>query len=183
VEHQKKLTAHYERGQSQRQSKYDTIMKNILITIDYSPNSQKVADFGLLIAKSMHANIHLLHVISCNEYYLSSIYSPIMGFGGYINSSFLEPESIDELTRESYQYLSHVKEELDINDIETIVRKGKVTDIILEVIKEKDIDAVVVGSYTHKWLEETFSGSTAHDLLKYSKVPIITVPLLKGSKY
>jgi nucleotide-binding universal stress UspA family protein len=158
-------------------------MKNILITIDYSPNAQKVADFGLLIAKSMEAKIYLLHVICSNEYYLSSIYSPIMGFGGFVNTNFLEPDFIDELTRESYQYLSKVKEHLGVDNIENIVKKGKVTDIILEVITEKQIDAVVLGSYTHKWLEETFSGSTAHDLLKHCKVPIIAVPLLKGSKF
>jgi len=156
-------------------------MKNILVTIDYNPNSEHVANFAASIAKSMNAKIYLLHVISSKEYYLSSIYSPIMGFGGFVNTNFLEPDFIDELTRESYLFLSKVKEHLSLEKVETIVRKGNVLDIILDVSKEKKIDLVVVGSYTHKWLEETFSGSTAHDLLKNSKVPILAVPLAKRS--
>jgi nucleotide-binding universal stress UspA family protein len=156
-------------------------MKNILVTIDYNPNTEQVATFAASIAKSMNSKIYLLHVISSNEYYLSSIYSPIMGFSGFVNTNFLEPDFIDELTRESYLFLSKVKEHLSLEKVETIVRKGNILDIILEVTKEKKIDLVVVGSYTHKWLEETFSGSTAHDLLKNSKVPILAVPLAKRS--
>lgn len=156
-------------------------MKNILVTIDYNPNTEQVATFAASIAKSMNSKICLLHVISSREYYLSSIYSPIMGFGGFVNTIFLEPDFIDELTRESYLFLSKVKEHLSLEKVETIVRKGNILDIILEVTKEKEIDLVVVGSYTHKWLEETFSGSTAHDLLKNSKVPILAVPLAKRS--
>ena len=38
--------------------------KKVLIALDYNPTAQKVAEVGFSMAKSMNAEITLLHVIS-----------------------------------------------------------------------------------------------------------------------
>ena len=57
-------------------------MKKILIALDYSPSAQQVAEAGSELAKSMNAQVILLHVIYDPTYYSSINYSPIMGFEG-----------------------------------------------------------------------------------------------------
>jgi len=61
-------------------------MKKILIAIDYDPTAQKVAEEGFELAKTMGAEVVLLHVIADPVYYSSTDYSPIMGFTGYLNT-------------------------------------------------------------------------------------------------
>ncbi len=39
-------------------------MKEILIALDYSGNTQKIAEMGFSIAKSLNGHITLLHVIA-----------------------------------------------------------------------------------------------------------------------
>jgi len=42
-----------------------TKIKAVLIALDYNPTSQKVAEFGYAVAKSMDAEVTLLHVLIC----------------------------------------------------------------------------------------------------------------------
>ena len=60
-------------------------MKKVLIALDYDPTAQKVAEVGFSMAKSMKAEVILLHVITDPVLYATAGYSPIMGFNGYID--------------------------------------------------------------------------------------------------
>jgi len=44
-------------------------MKKVLIALDYNPTAQKVAEVGFSMAKSMNAEITLLHVITDPVFY------------------------------------------------------------------------------------------------------------------
>ena len=57
----------------------------VLIALDYNPTAQKVAEVGFSMAKSMNAEVILLHVITDPVFYSTSGYSPIMGFNGYMD--------------------------------------------------------------------------------------------------
>ena len=72
-------------------------MKKILIALDYDPSAQKIAEAGFLLAKSMNAEATLLHIIADPVYYSSTIYDPIMGFGGYSAIDLL-PEGAGGMT-------------------------------------------------------------------------------------
>ena len=74
-------------------------MKKVLIAVDYDPTAQKVAETGFDLAKSMGAEIILLHVITEPIYYSSQDYSPILGFSGYMDMSPLQLDSIEGLTK------------------------------------------------------------------------------------
>jgi nucleotide-binding universal stress UspA family protein len=47
-------------------------LKKVLIALDYDPTAQKVAETGYSLAKTMGAEVILLHVISDPVYYSSS---------------------------------------------------------------------------------------------------------------
>lgn len=52
-------------------------MKKVLITLDFDPTARKIAQAGYELAKSIGAEVYLLHVTVDDTYYSSLEYSPI----------------------------------------------------------------------------------------------------------
>jgi nucleotide-binding universal stress UspA family protein len=151
-------------------------MKKILIALDYNPTAQKVAEEGFALAKAMGAGVVLLHVLSEPVYYSSTVYSPIMGFGGYTDMDFLQPNIIDELIIASQHFLDESKKYLGDTSIETLVKSGDTADAILDAGKEIKADIIVIGSHSRKWLEAIVLGSVAEKVLKHSSIPLYIIP-------
>lgn len=154
-------------------------MKEILIALDYNPTAQKVAETGYEFAKEMHAEITLLHVISDPVYYSSSVYSPIMGFGGYVGIDFLQKDITDELIKSSYSFLSKTIIHLGDKTIHTRVTVGNVADSILALSKEIHTDIIIMGSHSRKWLEAIVIGSAAEKVLRQTTIPLLIIPTKK----
>ena len=53
-------------------------MNRVLIAMDYNPTAQKVAEVGFTMAKSMNAEVILLHVITEPQFYSSAGYSRVL---------------------------------------------------------------------------------------------------------
>lgn len=152
-------------------------MKRILIAIDYNISAQKVAELGYSLGKAMHAEILLIHVIEDVMYYASQSYDPIMGFGGFVNTNFLGPDVQESLEREAYHFLEKTAIHLNDADINIHVSHGNIEDTILATAEEKQCDLIVIGTHSRKWLEEILLGSTAHKLLKNSRIPLLIIPI------
>ena len=160
--------------------KKETISK-VLIALDYNPTAQKVAEVGFSMAKSMNAEVILLHVITDPVFYSTSGYSPIMGFNGYIDMSPMQLDSVDGLKNASLQYLDKSKQHLGDKTIQTIVKEGDFADSILETASELHADIIVVGSHSRKWLENILMGSVTEKVLHNSKIPLLIVPTKKSN--
>jgi len=155
-------------------------ISKVLIALDYNPTAQKVAEVGYSVAKSMNAEVTLLHVITDPVFYSTSGYSPIMGFSGYIDMSPMQLDSVDGLKNASLQYLDKSKQHLGDKTIQTIVKEGDFADSILETASELHADIIVVGSHSRKWLENVLMGSVTEKVLHNSKIPLLIVPTKKG---
>ena len=153
--------------------------KKVLIALDYDPTAQKVADVGFSMAKSMNAEVVLLHVISDPVLYATAGYSPIMGFNGYIDVGPLQLESVEGLKKASLQYLDKSKQHLGDKTIQTIVKEGDFADSILAAAKEVHADIIVVGSHSRKWLENIVMGSVTGKVLQHTSLPLFIVPTKK----
>jgi len=154
-------------------------MKKVLIALDYNPTAQKVAEVGFSIAKSMKAEVILLHVITDPVLYSTAGYSPIMGFNGYMDMGPMQLESVDGLKNASLQYLEKSKQHLGDKTIQTIVKEGDFADSILETAKELHADIIVVGSHSRKWLENIVMGSVTEKVLHQTSIPLFIVPTKK----
>ena len=99
-------------------------MKKVLIALDYDLSSQKVAETGFSLAKSMGADVVLLHVIAEAAYYSSLEYSPILGFTGYMDMGPVQLDSVDGLKNASLSFLDKIKHHLGDKNIETHVKEG-----------------------------------------------------------
>ena len=156
-------------------------MKNILIALDYDPTAQKVAELGFSLAGNKDAAITLLHVIADPSYYASTVYDPIMGFGGYMNMDLMRPHIMDELKKTSLEFLEKSKHHLGDNAIKTMVREGSVAATILDVAKEINADPVVMGSHSRRWLENIVMGSITEYVLHRTAIPLFIIPTKKQS--
>ena len=84
-------------------------MKKVLIALDYNPTAQKVAEAGYSLAQSIGAEVLLIHVLVDSMYYSSTMYSPIMGFEGYVDAGFVQPGIIAELKKSTQDFLDKTK--------------------------------------------------------------------------
>ena len=154
-------------------------MKKILIALDYAPTAQKVAEIGFSLGENQRAEVTLLHVIEDPNYYASTVYDPIMGFGGYANLDLLHPDIIDELKNTSLAFLEKTKQHLADNTIKILVKEGSIAQSILEVAKELNADIIVMGSHSRRWLENILMGSITEHVLHHTAIPLFIIPTKK----
>ena len=153
--------------------------KKILIALDYDPTAQDVAEKGYALAKSMEAEITLLHVIADPEYYSLSQYNPIMGFTGYVDIGPLQLYVIEDLKKASQQFLNQTKKHQNDTGIHTLIREGGFADCILETAKELKVDAIVMGSHSRRWLENIIMGNVTEKVLHHTSIPLLIIPTKK----
>lgn len=151
-------------------------MKKILIALDYAPTAQKVAEAGYALSKTMTAEVILMHVITDTLNYSSTAYSPVMGFGGYMDIDYLQPDLHDSLKNSSQEFLESSKRHLGDTTIRIEVKEGDAATSILEAAKDLQADLIVMGSHSQRWLEAILMGSVTEKVLRYSSIPLYIIP-------
>ncbi|WP_152270084.1 universal stress protein [Agriterribacter humi] len=151
-------------------------MKKVLIALDYNSTAQKVAEQGYALAKSMNAQITLLHVISDAAYYSSDIYSPLMGYDSFTDIKFIETASVEELREAALDYLDKSQQHLNDTTIQTAVKEGDFGEQILETATEINADIIVMGTHSRRGLEKILVGSVAEKVLRHSTIPLFIIP-------
>ncbi len=152
-------------------------MNKILISIDYNPSSQKIAEQGYKLGKAQNAEIILIHVVEDVMYYSSQSYDPIMGFGGFVNTNLLDTEILQSVKDEALIFLEKTKIHLNDTHILVEVLHGNILEQILDKAKKEKCDLIVIGTHSRNAIEEIVLGSTAHKLIKNSNIPIFIVPI------
>jgi nucleotide-binding universal stress UspA family protein len=157
-------------------------MKRILIALDYDPSAQKVAETGFSFAKTMKAEITLLHVLSDSKDYTLNKHVTVMGFAGdkdtgkELSEKNLEPKKL------SMQFLDKSKLYLGDNRIQTLLVEGDCGEAILKAAYKISADAIVMGSHSRKWFENTTMGSVTEKVLQNTTIPVLIIPTKKQSK-
>ncbi len=144
-----------------------------MITLDYSPNSEKVVKKGYELATLMQAEVSLFHVLAEVRYY-GMQYEPFMGYEGY---AFPVDYKIQEdMVKIAKDYLQKTAEHLGGNNITTHLAEGDTAQKILEYAEEWDADLIVMGTHSHSTLEKIFMGTVASSVLEKTEIPIYMVP-------
>ncbi len=154
-------------------------MKKVLIALDYDPTAQKVAEKGFSMAKSLKAEVILLHVIKASSDYSTPGHFPIMGYAGYVDVSPIVLESAEGLRKASLEYLDHIRQHLGDLTIQTLVEEGDYAETILKCAEEGHADMIVIGSHSQKWLENILMGSVTEKVMKDSTIPLYIIPTKK----
>jgi nucleotide-binding universal stress UspA family protein len=148
-----------------------TKIKRVLIAMDYDETSQKVAEVGFSIAKAMNAETILLHVISEQPVYYSTY-----TYMRELSVDELSVDSIKDLKKSTQHFLDKAKKHLGDETIQTVLKEGEIAFSILETAKELNVDIIVMGSHSRKWLESIIMGSEAKNVLKNTTIPLFIVP-------
>jgi nucleotide-binding universal stress UspA family protein len=151
----------------------------ILITVDYSNTSQYVAERGFAFANAMKAQVILLHVLTDAGYYAETAYTPLIGFTGFIDMDAKDLYANEAIKKTSQIYLDKIKLDLKDDAIQTIVAEGDYADVIIEEATKNNVEVIVMGSHSRRWLENIIMGSVTEKVLRHSIIPLYIIPTRK----
>ena len=151
-------------------------MKKILIALDYNPTAEKIAETGYTLAKSIGAEVILVHVVAEPNYYSTLEYSPVMGYTGFSTPEMIMPIDDTEVKKASHEFLEQSKKHLGDDRITIIVREGDCAEAILEAAAELNVDIIVMGTHSRRGLDKILMGSIAEKVLHHSDKPLFIIP-------
>ena len=62
-------------------------------------------------------------------------------------------------------------------DADGLLIQGATREMILQESEKLNIDLIIIGHHEHGLLYKIFAGSVASQVIKHSKIPVLTVPI------
>jgi len=152
-------------------------MKRILIAIDYNPVSEQVAEAGYKLAKTMGAEVCLIHTLAEISYY-GVQYPSFLGYDGY-NPVTTDLNMISDLRKIAEDFLVKAAEHLNDPSVKTHLAEGETAPSILNYAEEWNADLIVMGTHSHSVLEKLLMGTVASKVLEHTKIPVYMIPIKK----
>lgn len=154
-------------------------MKKILVPTDFSEPSFFGIDTAATIARKTMAELHLFNAAEVSNYYYAN--DPIL----LSPPASIMIEGINEnLKKSSLAKLNNLKKRKSLNGIKVFVHFDITSNIHNSIIAYADnikADMIVMGSHGSGNLKEIILGSTAERVVRFSKRPVIVIPI-KPSK-
>ncbi|GMR05107.1 MAG: universal stress protein [Thermodesulfobacteriota bacterium] len=147
----------------------EKFFKSILFPIDFSETSERAAPYAVSLARRYNAKLYVLHVVDVTDAAAGYYVSPI-------SSEELEKEEAKGDKEMLRRFCARVCCGCEDEDMEAMVLSGVPHEVILKVVKEKDIDLIVMGASFPGGVDRLFFGSTAEKVMKGSSVPLFIIP-------
>ena len=149
-------------GESRIQKKS---VKNILVPVDFSENSENALIYALSIAKKCKAKLTILHC-----YRLIQTVPEMTEVAGFGLKDFLEKTWRDEFDKLKSRYF---EEEFD--DYEFILEIGFPEDMIKRQTEIRSIDLIIMGTTGATGIREIL-GSTTSQVVDTINCPVLAIP-------
>lgn len=142
-------------------------MKKILVPVDFSQHSKYAFQFAADLAKLNNASIHLLHVIEL----------PVLNDTTLMPTLSFEQEYLKDAAEYAKRgFTKLIKSTNGSTAVTSSIEYGTPVSSILDHIKRKKIDLLIMGTKGASGLKEYFIGSNTEKLVRFSPVPVISVP-------
>jgi len=142
-------------------------VKTILVTIDYSGQSEKVLEGAISMAKKFDAEVHLLYVAeSFGEYATFAI--------PHISTDVLAAEMLKQARIKMDHFIEHHRGKCK-NCVGSVLQSDDVANEIVNYAKKNKIDMIVMGTHGYKGIEKTLMGSVAEKVLRTSSCPVTVI--------
>ena len=141
---------------------------NILVAVDLSRGSQKVADTAGRLAKLMDAKVYVLHVAE-----------PEPDFVGYdAGPEVVRTQVAEELHRE-HRAVQALAGRLRDNDVDAtaLLIRGPTVETTLKEAASLKAGVIVVGSHGHGAVYDVLVGSYSAGIIRRSELPVLVVPV------
>ncbi len=159
------------------------LYKKILVTTDFTPNSDHAFRHAVMLARQNNSKIYLLHVIQQVDSSMRSYLSSVLGEN---RLEEFEQTNIEKAQKELKEQLDDFakKELADFPEDFARFAGAEVTighpvARILETADRLNADVIVMGSHGKGAVEHAFLGSVTEKVLRKTHRPVFSVPLLK----
>ncbi|BCX47397.1 universal stress protein UspA [Haloferula helveola] len=145
-------------------------MKKIVAAIDFSDATPVVIDAAAAQAKAFGAELHLVHVLEPEPAYTAYGFTP---------DEFPAMHAFHEEARKrATKRLEDVA--ADVEGAEAHLAEGGPMHALLDYVKAKGADLIVVGSHGHGMVASLLLGSVAEGMVRKAPVPTMIVPVGKS---
>ena len=136
------------------------MIKKILVGVDFSEHCRTIVRYTIQLANKLHADITLIH----------SYTLPLVHF----ETGYIPP--VEDLQKEAEAEMNALLNGFVGYKFNTIIKMGFAPEVINEVAQEGNFDLIVVGIVGNGFLKEKLIGSTAYELSRSSKIPVLILP-------
>ena len=143
------------------QAKTRIALKNILFATDFSAAAEAAMPFAIQVARRYGAKVYGVHVNSFDDY-----------TGAAPNAWATMAEAAEKETKEDARRLN---EQLQGIEHEVVIGEGNIWEVVSNLIREKGIDLIVVGTRGRTGFAKTLLGSVAEQILRQAPCPVLTV--------
>ncbi len=150
-------------------------MKTILVLTDFTENAWHAAKSAVMLGSKLNANLLLF-----NSYMMAPAIPHFAG-GPWVVDEIIERENLSENKLRFLQSKLQVivdKLETDSSKPEVYTQSGEgsVGANVEEIIREKDIELVIMGARSDSTLEHILNGSETNDVINRSTRPVLIIP-------
>ena len=144
-------------------SKTQISLKNILWATDFSERSQAALPYAEAIARRYGSKVYVAHVITPETYE----FLPPVALGQVFTElrAGAEREMSDLLDGRRLRAVPH----------EGLLGDGDVGEVLWKMVREHEIDLVVIGTHGRKGFEKVLMGSVAEEIFRTAPCPVLTV--------
>ena len=139
-------------------------IKNILFATDFSPVSEAALPYVAALSLRYGGTVHVAHVLPNAVLLRPGAPDPAIMGSIYEDVHSAAQEQIQQLAQRLRGY-PH----------KTYVRHGDVHDVIAEIIRDQEIDLLVLGTHGRTGLGKLIMGSVAEELFRRTVCPVLTV--------
>jgi nucleotide-binding universal stress UspA family protein len=143
------------------QARTRVALNNILFATDFSPAADAAAPFAIQIARSYGAKVYGVHVNPFDNYTAAAP-----------DAWAAMAEAAERQTREHARRLN---EQLKGVEREVVIGEGNIWEVMSNLIKQKEIDLIVLGTRGRTGLGKALLGSVAEQILRQAPCPVLTV--------
>jgi nucleotide-binding universal stress UspA family protein len=139
-------------------------VKKILLATDFSSASEKAASYARALARRFLSTVEIAHVFDPSI--VTSYEEAIVGL------------PVNERRRIANENLERLRDDYSASeiDVRTISPEGhRPSAGLLKVAKEHEVDLIVAGTQSKSGVERLILGSTAEQLIRNAKCPVLTV--------
>lgn len=142
-------------------------IRKILLPVDFSVPSERAAGYAGVLARTLGASIHLVHVLD----------KPVIPAGPWHFDPRYEADRRERLYQEALTRLAEVAATLQDGErrVSAEVRIGHAAEAITEAAIDYGCDLIVMATHGRRGLPHLVMGSVAEAVIRRAACPVLTV--------
>jgi nucleotide-binding universal stress UspA family protein len=139
-------------------------LKNILFATDFSDVSERALPYAAAMSLRYGGMVHVAHVLPDTT---------------LVRPSPIDPVTIGSIYEDAHSAAQEQMQQLSLKvkgfPHRTYIRRGKVSEVLSEIIREHQIDLVVAGTHGRTGVGKLLMGSVAEEIFRQVTCPVLTV--------